>query len=202
GVTIPALVEKAAKDFARAEAVVDGERRVSFAQLAVLVRRAATGCRERGIEPGDRVAVWGPNSLEWVVAALGVLAAGGVLVPINTRFKRDEAAYIIDKSRTCLTYISPPFLGNDYGAMLGRRYQTEMLDESLWDHDESKPHAGSTHDIGDVIFTTGTPKGVMTTHEQTLRVYDTWSSVVGLRAGDRYLVVNPFFHTFGYKAGI
>jgi acyl-CoA synthetase (AMP-forming)/AMP-acid ligase II len=42
----------------------------------------------------------------------------------------------------------------------------------------------------------------MTTHEQTLRVYDTWSSVVGVRAGDRYLVVNPFFHTFGYKAGI
>jgi acyl-CoA synthetase (AMP-forming)/AMP-acid ligase II len=203
--TIPALVEKAAKDYADSEAVVDGDRRVSFAELASLVRRAATGCQTRGIESGDRVAVWGPNSLEWIVAALGALATGAVLVPINTRFKGEEAAYIISKSKTCLTFVSRPFLGNDYAAMLGPRYQTATLDESLWAHEESEPYAGSPLDIGDVIFTSGTtgkPKGVMTTHEQTLRVYDTWSSVVGLQAGDRYLVVNPFFHTFGYKAGI
>ena len=42
----------------------------------------------------------------------------------------------------------------------------------------------------------------MTTHGQTLRTFATWAEVVGLRAGDRYLIVNPFFHTFGYKAGI
>jgi HIP---CoA ligase len=60
-------------------------------------------------------------------------------------------------------------------------------------------------DIGDIIFTSGTtgaPKGVMTTHSQTLRAFAAWSAVVGLTHGDRYLVVNPFFHTFGYKAGI
>jgi acyl-CoA synthetase (AMP-forming)/AMP-acid ligase II len=50
--------------------------------------------------------------------------------------------------------------------------------------------------------TTGRPKGAMTTHGQTLRTFATWSEVVGLRQGDRYLIVNPFFHTFGYKAGI
>ncbi len=42
----------------------------------------------------------------------------------------------------------------------------------------------------------------MTTHAQTLRTFATWASIVGLAEGDRYLVVNPFFHTFGYKAGI
>ena len=60
-------------------------------------------------------------------------------------------------------------------------------------------------DLSDLIFTSGTtghPKGAMTTHGQTLRTFATWSEVVGLRAGDRYLIVNPFFHTFGYKAGI
>jgi HIP---CoA ligase len=46
------------------------------------------------------------------------------------------------------------------------------------------------------------PKGVMTTHGQALRVFETWSRLVGLTEGDRYLIVNPFFHTFGYKAGI
>lgn len=58
--------------------------------------------------------------------------------------------------------------------------------------------------LSDILFTSGTtgkPKGVMTTHAQNLRVFAVWSDVVGLRAGDRYLVVNPFFHGFGYKAG-
>ena len=60
-------------------------------------------------------------------------------------------------------------------------------------------------DLSDLVFTSGTtgrPKGAMTTHGQTLRTFATWSEVVGLRQGDRYLIVNPFFHTFGYKAGI
>src|SRR5262249_52767909 len=59
-------------------------------------------------------------------------------------------------------------------------------------------------DVSDIIFTSGTtgrPKGVVTTHAQTVEVFRTWSEVVGLDEHDRYLVVNPFFHTFGYKAG-
>jgi acyl-CoA synthetase (AMP-forming)/AMP-acid ligase II len=203
--TIPALVAQAAQQFAGREAVVDGEQRVSFDELAVLVRRATTACRKRGVQPGDRVAVWGPNTLAWVVAALGAVSAGASLVPLNTRFKGEEAAYILDKTRARLTFVAPPFLGNDYEAMLGGGYETAALDESVWEFDESDPHDVAPTDISDVIFTSGTtgkPKGVMVTHEQTVRVYETWSSVVGLRVGDRYLVVNPFFHTFGYKAGI
>jgi acyl-CoA synthetase (AMP-forming)/AMP-acid ligase II len=203
--TIPALVREAGASFADAEAVVDGERRVSFAELAEMVQRSAAGCIARGVQPGDRVAVWGPNSLEWVVAALGAVSAGAALVPLNTRFKGDEAAYILEKSRAVFTFVAPPFLGNDYAAMLGDRFERVLLDESVWAHDPVELPTVSPDDIGDVIFTSGTtgrPKGVMTTHSQTVRVFETWSDVVGLRAGDRYLVVNPFFHTFGYKAGI
>ncbi len=59
-------------------------------------------------------------------------------------------------------------------------------------------------DLSDILFTSGTtgkPKGVMTCHGQNLRAFAAWSELVGLREGDRYLVVNPFFHAFGYKAG-
>ncbi|MFN7956282.1 MAG: FadD3 family acyl-CoA ligase [bacterium] len=69
---------------------------------------------------------------------------------------------------------------------------------------EERAHAVEPDDLSDILFTSGTtgkPKGVMTTHAQNLRAYAAWSEVVGLRAGDRYLVVNPFFHAFGYKAG-
>ena len=203
--TVPELVAHAAAAYGDAEALVDGSRRVSFAQLAVLVRRAARGCAEAGVVPGDRVALWGPNSLEWMVAALGALTAGAAIVPLNTRFKADEAGYILDRSGARLTYVSSPFLGNDYPSMLGDR-PSVLLDERLWTaYDEADPVDVRPDDPGDVIFTSGTtgrPKGVVTTHAQTLRVFDTWAEVVGLQSGDRYLVVNPFFHTFGYKAGI
>jgi HIP---CoA ligase len=59
-------------------------------------------------------------------------------------------------------------------------------------------------DLSDIMFTSGTtgrPKGAMSTHAQVLRLYETWCEIVGLRAGDRYLIANPFFHTFGYKSG-
>ena len=56
-------------------------------------------------------------------------------------------------------------------------------------------------DIGFTSGTTGAPKGVVTTHGQNIRVFETWSATVGLRADDNYLIVNPFFHSFGYKAG-
>ena len=69
---------------------------------------------------------------------------------------------------------------------------------------DARADAVGADDLSDILFTSGTtgnPKGVMETHGATLRAYQAWSDVVGLRAGDRYLIVNPFFHAFGYKAG-
>jgi len=69
---------------------------------------------------------------------------------------------------------------------------------------EARARGVMADDISDLIFTAGTTgqsKGVACTHGQTLRVFRTWSEIVGLHPRDRYLVVNPYFHTFGYKAG-
>jgi len=116
--SIPGLVADAAIRFGDAEAVADGAVRLSFAQLerdALAVTGAAIAA---GIHPGDRVAMWAPNMAEWIVAALGLVGAGAALVPLNTRFKGPEAAYVITRSRARALFTVRGFLGIDYPAML------------------------------------------------------------------------------------
>ena len=96
--TIPRMVLSAADRFGDAEAVVDGPLRLTFRQLAERVRVAAGAFASAGIEKGDRVAIRAPNSAEWIIAAFGLLTAGGVLVPVNTRFKAAEAHDVILRS--------------------------------------------------------------------------------------------------------
>ncbi|MEV0710507.1 AMP-binding protein, partial [Nocardia aurea] len=96
--TIPEMVLGTATRFGDAEAVVDGGIRWSYTELVDRIRRASGAFARAGIDKGDRVAIWAPNSAEWIVAAFGLLTAGGVLVPVNTRFKAEEAGDIITRS--------------------------------------------------------------------------------------------------------
>ena len=247
--TLPGLVQDAAARFGESEAVVDRNgpggttTRWSFAQLADEVATATRAVVANGIEPGDRVAIWAPNCAEWIVAALGAVGAGAVLVPLNTRYKGSEAAYILRASGARMLFTVQGFLGTDYPGLLDEAVaagesvpdlervvvlRTDAIGHGVvattagaravgWadflaeaERCEAEVAAGRTasispEDLSDLVFTSGTtghPKGAMTTHGQSLRTFATWSEVVGLRAGDRYLIVNPFFHTFGYKAGI
>ncbi|MFC9659588.1 FadD3 family acyl-CoA ligase [Nocardia sp. NPDC127606] len=201
--SIPQMVLSAADRFGDAEAVVDGDLRLSFTELAARIRRAAGAFAEAGIDSGDRVALWAPNSAEWIIAAFGLLTAGGVLVPVNTRFKAEEARDIIARSGAKAVVVEQGFLGTDYTGIT----DVPMIDLKSGFLDSGQPLerrvAGT--DIADIVFTSGTtgrPKGVMMNHQQTLRLYSEWCDLADLREGDRYLIVNPFFHIFGYKAGL
>ncbi len=225
------MVTGQAEALGDAEALVDDEGSVrrSFADLGALLVRATRAAIAAGLEPGDRASVWAPNMHEWITAALGVLGAGGVLVPLNTRFKGAEAAFVLGKARARLLFTVTGFLGTDYVAMLrDAGVDLTSLERTVVLRGDAPAGAGSFEDylaagdavpeadararidairgddLSDIIFTSGTtgrPKGAMVTHGQSLRVYDAWTDVVGLREGDRYLIANPFFHTFGYKAG-
>ncbi len=201
--SIPELVQDAADRFGDAEAVVDGPLRLTFTELADRVRRTAGAFAAAGVGRGDRVALWAPNSAEWIVAAFGLLTAGGVLVPVNTRFRDQEAHDIVVRSGAKLLCVQNGFLEREFTGPPGVPVVDLRADGFLASGAPLRREVGED-DLADIVFTSGTtgrPKGVMTTHGQTLRLYSEWCDLAQLRRGDRYLIVNPFFHIFGYKAG-
>jgi HIP---CoA ligase len=149
---------------------------------------------------------------------------------MNTRFKGSEAAYVLRRSGAKILFVHTEFLGVDYVSLL-RVADPELADsliqvglpgssvplgimswESFIDGGSSvapslfaeRLAAVGPEDPADVIFTSGTtghPKGVVLTHGQSLRAYEAFNVGFGLRSRDRYLITNPFFHCFGYKAG-
>ncbi|HNK16813.1 MAG TPA: FadD3 family acyl-CoA ligase [Piscinibacter sp.] len=226
--TLPAVVRRATERHRGRPAVIDGDAVLDYADLAGRCEAVGRALIAAGVGFGDRVAVWMPNRIEWILAACGAHMAGAVLVPINTRMKGAEAADILERSRAKVLYSIGDFLGQHYPAMLdGLRPPTletvvvvgsgsPRAGEIAWaDHlargaavapsavheREAQLHADSTADLMFTSGTTGRPKGVMAGHEPTIRAFTEWARVVGLGEGDRYLIINPFFHTFGYKAG-
>jgi acyl-CoA synthetase (AMP-forming)/AMP-acid ligase II len=201
--SIPHLVQSAGERFGDAEAVVDGGLRLTFAELAHRVRVAAGAFAAAGVDKGDRVAVWAPNSAEWIVAAFGLVTAGGVLVTVNTRFKQGEADDVIGRSGAKAVLVQQGFLGTEYRAPAG--VPVIDLKSGFLAGGEPLEREVDGADVADILFTSGTTgrsKGVMMNHAQTLRLYAEWCDLADLREGDRYLMVNPYFHTFGYKAGL
>ena len=96
--TIGSLLDERAKRDGTREALVFEGRRATFAELARDVDMLARGLIQLGIEPGDKVSLWMMNRPEWIHAALAVMRIGAVLVPINTRFRSEDAAYVLGQS--------------------------------------------------------------------------------------------------------
>ncbi|TWB18379.1 acyl-CoA synthetase (AMP-forming)/AMP-acid ligase II [Nitrospirillum amazonense] len=222
--TLPAIAARAARLWPDKAALIDGGRTWTFAGLYNQVRRAAAAYLAWGIHKGDVVALWAPNRIEWIVAALSAQAAGAILTPLNTRLKGREAADILHRSRARLLVTVGHFLGVDYPALLagetlpalqgivtldgnGPGGWEAFLERGPGPDDPAVDEAMARvtgQDPSDILFTSGTtgaPKGVVSGHLQTIRLFQAWSDAVDLRVDDRMLIINPFFHTFGYKAG-
>jgi len=209
--TVPGVLRAAARTHGDKPAYVDGDRTVTFAELLALVQSTAGGYAALGFSPGDRLVLWAPNSIDWVVAALATSYAGGTLVPANSRYTAHEVADIIERTDAKLVVIADGFLDRtqraDLTPLVPGRTLIDITELPTSDSPEVEGRADAvTPDaVADILFTSGTtgkPKGAMSAHRQTIGVARAWAEVAGIRPEDRYLVVNPFFHSFGYKIGI
>ena len=218
--TIPGAAKAAAEKWPDATALIIGDRSWTFAEVWADARTAASALIASGIGTGDRIAIWAPNSREWILAALGVQILGAAIVPMNTRFQGAEAGDTLPGAHVPMLFTAQDFLGQDYARLLAEE-ELPNLEETIyldggWDEfvargagaEDPKVDAAfgtlTGDGISDIIFTSGTtgkPKGVLTDHGQAVRLFAEWAKITDLRAGDRYLIANPFFHTFGYKSG-
>jgi len=225
--TVPAAFARIAKAHANRPALIDenGEC-LNYAELDQLRIQAGRGLIALGIEPGDRIAVWAQNCVEWAIIGLAIHSVGAVLVPINTRMRGPEAEYALSKSSARLLFCAGDFLDQHYPTMLGKNcppsVEKIIVLRDAQDGDFSwddflngassvsenavleRAHAVTPDDRMDIMFTSGTtgaPKGVVTHHGQNLKVIEEWCERMAIAPEDRYLIVNPFFHAFGYKVG-
>src|ERR1700733_5581355 len=111
-------MEESSKRYGDRLAVIDGPRRLSYAELAAQARTMTRALMASGVQAGDRVAVWLPNTAHWLVAALGAHGAGAGLVPMNTRYTGYEAADVLRRTGARVLFLPDRFLGQDYLAAL------------------------------------------------------------------------------------
>lgn len=227
--SIPAELARAAQDSPEVLAVVDGDETLTYAQLEQAAHEVAAALIAQGVRPGDPVALWAPNSIRWITAAYGILCAGGILAPLNTRNRGPEAAYAVNLVHARILLVTDDFLGTDYVTMIRGAGDLPELETMVSLADQPAAEnvlgwkefllSGSGHlhevrervaalrpgDVADILFTSGTtgyPKGAMVTHGSNLITNLAWARGATLQPGDRYLLVNPLFHSFGYRAGM
>ncbi|GAB2716365.1 FadD3 family acyl-CoA ligase [Nocardia thraciensis] len=237
--TTPLALQEAARTFGDAPAVHDGDVQLSWVQLLDAVRRTAGALIARGVERGDRIAIWAPNTYHWVVAALASHYAGAALVPLNTRYVAAEAAETLERVNAKALFVAGPFLGRDRLAELRDAAPDLVIDTVIvipgdrpgeppefpadgnavveWSELERlatqvsrddvivRGESVGPEDISDILFTSGTTgrsKGTLVAHRQALDVVRAWCECSTVNSSDRYLVIPPFFHNFGYKAAM
>jgi acyl-CoA synthetase (AMP-forming)/AMP-acid ligase II len=233
---------------------------MSYAELAAQARTMARALMATGVQTGDRVAVWLPNTAHWLIAALGAHSAGASLVPMNTRYTGYEALDVLQRTGARVLFLPDRFLGSDYLAALraAAAAQAEPAQQPgasasgpvqglpqlalavrvplasgdqpqgisgmraaapgvvSWERMLERAHETSEQsaldragqvradDVADIIFTSGTtgvPKGAVSAHRQTVAVAAAWAERAQVTDRDVYMIIAPFFHTFGYKAG-
>jgi len=198
----PALVE------ARADGSIG--RRWTYAELHRDAQRLADALLSR-FEPGERIAIWSPNSPEWAIVEFAAALAGLTLVTVNPAYQAKELAYVLEQSRSVGLFLVREYRGNAMAAIAaGVRPALPNLRElvDLDDHAALFAVHGTprprplvqTNDPVQVQYTSGTtgfPKGAVLSHRNLTNNARFSLARFGTRRGDTYLNMMPMFHTAG-----
>jgi acyl-CoA synthetase (AMP-forming)/AMP-acid ligase II len=203
---MPSLGERIAATFARradATALLYEDAAYSFRDLAARVGSAATALRQRGVRPGDRVAVGLANSPELIVTALGVLHAGAVLVPLNPASTPDEITYIAGDAQVRVAIVEAAHQATLTTAHLPDLSVIATTIET--GTAASPPVAVDARAPALIIYTSGTtgrPKGATLSHGALLSNFTAVAEAWRWGAQDRLLLTLPCFHLHGLGLGI
>ncbi|PWV60178.1 AMP-binding protein [Plasticicumulans acidivorans] len=120
GMTIGRFLETAAERWGERDALIVRHQNVrwSYSQFLEEVRRLAAGLRRIGLEPGDRIGIWSPNNVEWVLMQFATASAGLVMVNINPAYRTSELEYALNKVGCKALVLAARFKGSDYLAMV------------------------------------------------------------------------------------
>lgn len=220
--TPQSFLDRSASVFRDRTAVVYGESRLSYRQLAERVNRLASALRRAGVQPGDRVAFLCPNTPPLLEAHFAVPLAGAALVAINTRLNAGEISYILAHSGSRLLFVDSELaqlvvsaqeevasleavitiVDEQAGApghpLPGRDYETFLASGSP---DPPNSLLGSEEDTISINYTSGTtgrPKGVMYSHRGAYLNALGEALEVGLTSDSVYLWTLPMFHCNGW----
>ena len=218
--TLARLLELAALRWPRAEAVVDGGRRLTYAELHARARALGVAFRRRGVGSGDRVLIALRNRLEHVLTYWALQTIGGVATPVNFRLAPTEMRYVLDDSGARLVLYEPDTAVAVHAAAEGRDVRLvfvgsgappagsaafeHLLAEDARSDDRAdaapEPREG---DLSLILYTSGTtgrPKGVPRTHRNHYAGALAQALQCGWTWGERALGVMPLYHTMGIHA--
>ena len=220
-ITIPAAFRAAAAVRANQPLLLFPDRDVRYAEVDRDSDRCAAGLAMQGVGRGDRVALYCINSVEFVVAYLGILKAGAVVVPVNLLLNPKEIAYILeDAGVVALMYHSAMDAQvvalDGLGALPPTRIALGegMVQGQSLDFASLLATAGPAPDLAvdpvaelaAILYTSGTtgrPKGAMLSHANLVANTRSVLAALALRPGeDRLLVVLPMFHSFAATVGM
>ncbi len=182
-------------------AIVFKDQRVSYAELYERVCKLAGFLAERGVRPGDVVALLMKNSSAFVELALAVSHVGAVLLPINYRLGTDEVTYIVDHSDAKLLFVDTELTDAATGCP-----HVVLVDEEVQRNGGMLAHDGQAlatmvastpETLFRLMYTSGTtdrPKGVMHTYANYFWKCADHISALGLKTDDRILVCGPLYH--------
>ncbi|MCK4570666.1 AMP-binding protein, partial [Candidatus Bipolaricaulota bacterium] len=203
---------------------------LTYEGLDKKVDQLARGMLELGVAKGDKVGLWMPNLLEWVIAYYAIARIGAVVVPMNTRYKTHEVEYILNNSEATTLFAVGAFAGIDYLSMIAEirgtlpnlrhliivgepgegmhgfdsvvEQGTELLSDSKLAERERSCDPLDNVFILYTSGTTGNPKGAMLSHHNIAKNAEQVTEVLRTDEEDVFLLAVPFFHCFGCVMGI